>query len=119
MSLSWSCLFVLLFLLGTGEFQSIPAGCTSDIPCGNVSVVDDLTFQCRFYGPEDGTPVILLHGFPEWSYFWLPQSQYWVDNKTPFRAVACDLRGYSPGATPTDINDYDYSNFIEDVWRIA
>ncbi len=32
--------------------------------------VGDLTFDVRADGPEDGRPVLLLHGFPETSLSW-------------------------------------------------
>ncbi len=32
--------------------------------------VGEMTFDVRFAGPEDVTPVILLHGFPETSLSW-------------------------------------------------
>ena len=32
--------------------------------------VGDLTFDVRTDGPEDGPPVLLLHGFPETSLSW-------------------------------------------------
>ena len=32
--------------------------------------VGDLTFDVRVDGPEDGRPVLLLHGFPETSASW-------------------------------------------------
>ena len=49
--------------------------------------VGDLTFDVRVDGPEDGRPVLLLHGFPETSASWASVS--------PLLAQA-GLRTYAP-----------------------
>mmetsp|Transcript_31043 Transcript_31043/g.87972 ORF Transcript_31043/g.87972 Transcript_31043/m.87972 type:complete len:328 (-) Transcript_31043:2544-3527(-) len=43
----------------------------------------------------------------------------WISEKEPLRAVACDLRGYSPGATPSNPEQYEYKLMVEDVYGIA
>lgn len=98
-----------------GPYQSL---CTNDVPCQNVSA-NGLTFFCRVSGPETGTGVILLHGFPEWSIFYLPLMNHWLQSNKALRAVACALRGYSPGALPLNPEEYAYSDLINDVLGIA
>jgi pimeloyl-ACP methyl ester carboxylesterase len=44
-------------------------------------------------GPPDGTPVILLHGFPEFWYSWRFQMKALAD--AGYRAIAPDQRGYN------------------------
>ena len=44
-------------------------------------------------GPEDGEPVILLHGFPEFWYTWRHQMRALAD--AGYRAIAPDQRGYN------------------------
>jgi pimeloyl-ACP methyl ester carboxylesterase len=66
-----------------------------------------LTFEVSVEGPDDGVPVLLLHGFPQSSHCWrLLRPQL-----TGARTIAPDQRGYSPGTTadsyamPELIND--------------
>lgn len=74
-------------------------------------------FTCRTAGPDDGVPVLLLHGFPETSALWEPLMADLAD--AGYRCVAPDQRGYSPGARPDDVADYHYSQLAADVAAIA
>jgi len=89
-----------------------------------------LNFTCNVYKNHDGTDgtktatknILLLHGFPFSKEWWSPLLEYWdtMTNITaPLHAVACDLRGYSPGASPDDIAEYDYRIFADDAYAIA
>jgi pimeloyl-ACP methyl ester carboxylesterase len=77
----------------------------------------DLTVLARADGPDDGEPVLLLHGFPESSYQWLPQLEALGD--AGYRAVAPDQRGYSPGARPSAVDDYVMGHLVADVLAFA
>ena len=79
--------------------------------------VGDFTFDVRTAGPEGGEPVILLHGFPQTSYEWRHQIRGLA--AAGFRVVAPDQRGYSPGARPTDIEDYALPLLVQDVIDLA
>ncbi|MDC3724907.1 alpha/beta hydrolase [Rhodococcus rhodochrous] len=74
---------------------------------------DDLTFDVRVAGPRDGTPVVLLHGFPETSRSWTPVARLLVERG--FRVIAPDQRGYSPGARPTGVEHYGVPALAGDV----
>lgn len=71
--------------------------------------------------------IIMLHGFPMSKEWWTPLIEHWdstvqtkdIEMGFTVQAVACDLRGYSPGASPDDMSAYDYSIFADDVWAIA
>ena len=108
---------VVALLAGRAAATCTPAG-TAAVPCQEVAA-NGLTFNCRVAGPPAGTPVLLLHGFPEFSRFWLPLLEHWAATQAPLRAVACDLRGYSPGASPTDPAAYAYPKLASDVWALA
>ncbi|NLU83984.1 alpha/beta hydrolase [Rhodococcus sp. HNM0569] len=75
--------------------------------------VGEFTFRVRFDGPQDGPPVVLLHGFPTTHRSW--------DAVTPLltaeglRTIAPDQRGYSPDARPADVADYDVEHLAGDV----
>jgi pimeloyl-ACP methyl ester carboxylesterase len=56
------------------------------------------TFDVIDSGPLDGTPVVLLHGFPERASCWDAVSEQL--HAHGFRTYAPDQRGYSPGARP-------------------
>ena len=79
--------------------------------------VGDYTFDVRTAGPEDGEPVILLHGFPQTSYEWRHQIAALAG--AGFRVVAPDQRGYSPGARPAEIADYALPLLVQDVIGLA
>ena len=79
--------------------------------------VGDFTFDVRTAGPDDGEPVILLHGFPQTSYEW--RHQIAALAAAGFRVVAPDQRGYSPGARPPDIADYALPLLVQDAIGLA
>ena len=72
-----------------------------------------LTFDVYDGGPEDGQPVLLLHGFP--------QDHREFDLVLPrlhaagLRTYALDQRGYSPGARPESVPDYRLSEPTADA----
>lgn len=79
--------------------------------------VGDLTFDVRFAGPEDGPPVMLLHGFPETSLSWSSVAPLLVD--AGLRIIAPDQRGYSPRARPPEVTDYATDVLADDAIGIA
>jgi pimeloyl-ACP methyl ester carboxylesterase len=75
------------------------------------------TFRARVAGPDDGPPVLLLHGFPQTSRAWLPVMDALAGAGR--RAVAFDQRGYSPGARPDDPAAYAPELLVGDVLEVA
>ena len=75
------------------------------------------TFRARAAGPDDGRPVLLLHGFPQTSRAWLPVMDALAE--AGCRAVAFDQRGYSPGARPDDPAAYAPEPLVGDVLEVA
>ena len=76
---------------------------------GTIAVVDSFTrdglhFAVTEYGPADGTPVLLLHGFPQTSASWEPVARRLAD--AGHRVLAPDQRGYSPRARPAGRRAY-------------
>lgn len=75
--------------------------------------VGDMVFEATVAGPADGTPVVLLHGFPACRASWqtvLPELA-----AAGLRVLAPDQRGYSPGARPTSVADYEVDHLVADV----
>jgi pimeloyl-ACP methyl ester carboxylesterase len=74
-------------------------------------------FDALTAGPEDGRPVLLLHGFPEAAVQWSEQLS--VLAGAGCFAVAPDQRGYSPGVRPEQVADYRMEELVGDVLAIA
>ena len=74
---------------------------------------DGLTFDVLDEGPLDGTPVVLLHGFPERSTSWRAVAP--ILHEAGIRTYALDQRGYSAGARPTRRRDYRMVHLCGDV----
>ncbi|AWK88109.1 alpha/beta fold hydrolase [Azospirillum thermophilum] len=68
-------------------------------------------------GPADGTPVILLHGFPEFSHGW--RNQIGPLAGAGFRVLAPDQRGYNLSDKPQRIADYRIGQLTGDILRLA
>ena len=69
----------------------------------------------RFYVVDEGqgTPVVLLHGFPDTSYLWRHQIPALVG--AGFRVIAPDLRGRGRSERPERVEDYSLSHMVSDV----
>ena len=87
--------------------------------------VGPLVFDAITWGPGDGDPVLLLHGFPESARCWDGVGD--LLGTAGLYAVAPDLRGYSPGARPPEVDGYALDRLVEDAagflaalgWRSA
>jgi pimeloyl-ACP methyl ester carboxylesterase len=73
--------------------------------------VGDLSFDVRTDGPEDGPPVLLLHGFPETSLSWPAVTPLLAG--AGLRTYAPDQLGYSPGARPDEVEAYALPNLVQ------
>ena len=65
------------------------------------------------YEQGQGTPVILLHGFPELAYSWRHQLPALA--QAGYRAIAPEQRGYGLTTAPANVADYRMSELIADV----
>ena len=74
---------------------------------------DGLGFDVLDEGPLDGTPVVLLHGFPERSSTWRLVAP--ALHEAGLRTFAMDQRGYSPGARPRGRRSYRMHHLAGDV----
>ena len=63
-----------------------------------------------------GTPVILLHGFPDTGDLW--RNQVPALNKRGFRTIVPDMRGRGRSAKPPSVADYRLSSIVRDVTGI-
>src|SRR3569832_2561677 len=74
--------------------------------------VGEFTFTADMAGPADGSPVLLLHGFPETRHMW--RHQVAALGAAGYRAVAPEQRGYARGARPKDVADYATDRLVAD-----
>jgi len=75
------------------------------------------TFDAIAAGPEDGRPVLLLHGFPQAAVEW--EHQVATLGVLGYRAVAPDQRGYSPAVRPERPAEYGITTLVSDVVAMA
>ncbi|BDE60051.1 alpha/beta fold hydrolase [Prescottella equi] len=73
----------------------------------------ELTFDVTVAGPDDGTPILLLHGFPESSASWRPVTPRLV--RAGLLVIAPNQRGYSPDARPERVDEYRFDRLVGDV----
>lgn len=75
------------------------------------------TFDALAAGPEDGRPVLFLHGFPQSARAW--EVPLHALGGAECRAVAPDQRGYSPDVRPPHVSDYRLDDLVADVFAVA
>jgi pimeloyl-ACP methyl ester carboxylesterase len=78
--------------------------------------VRGFTFDVHLGGPEGGTAVLLLHGFPQHSGQWDLVAP--TLHQVGLRTIALDQRGYSPGARPEDTAAYRIAECVADPLAI-
>jgi pimeloyl-ACP methyl ester carboxylesterase len=67
-------------------------------------------------GPEDGTPVVLLHGFPDTGRLWTHQTA--ALSEAGFRVIVPDQRGFGRSDKPGDVDAYSILNAALDVGAV-
>lgn len=80
---------------------------TFEIPVG------DLTFDVLISGPDDGIPLVALHGFPESAASWGKVTP--LLTAAGYRVIAPNQRGYSAGARPEGVGAYKIEHLVADV----
>ena len=60
----------------------------------------------------DGPPIVLLHGFPEFSFSW---NSIINTLSSSFYVVAPDQRGYGNSDIPTSVQDYQIHHLVDDI----
>ncbi len=75
--------------------------------------VGDVTLHVVFAGPEDGKPVILMHGFPEFWFAWRHQIKPLAE--AGYRVAVPDLRGYNRSDKPAGADNYTQRKYAGDI----
>jgi pimeloyl-ACP methyl ester carboxylesterase len=76
------------------------------------------SFQIATYvaGPEDGPPIVLIHGWPEIAYSWKHTVPSLV--AAGYRVIAYDLRGFGQSSAPLDPIHYAMPQLVGDLESI-
>lgn len=72
-----------------------------------------IQLQVNIAGPEDGKPVFLLHGFPDFWFCWEAQIEALV--ASGFRVIAPDQRGYNHSDKPLNKKAYHQKALAADI----
>ena len=67
-------------------------------------------------GPDDGSPVVLLHGFPDSGRLW--HKQVPALSKAGYRVIVPDLRGYGRSDKPAEVDAYNLLYLAGDVFAV-
>lgn len=78
---------------------------------------DGLVLDVLDEGPEDGTPVVLLHGFPERATCWREVAP--LLHAAGLRTFVVDQRGHAPRARPRGRRAYAVKEFALDAIAVA
>jgi pimeloyl-ACP methyl ester carboxylesterase len=72
-----------------------------------------VTLSVSVEGPEDGRPVLLLHGFPDSANIW--RHQVPALHAAGYRTIAPDQRGYRESDAPAEVEAYAAPNLAMDA----
>jgi pimeloyl-ACP methyl ester carboxylesterase len=78
---------------------------------GTMIEVNGVSLHVENHG--SGTPVLLLHGWPDSAYVWRNQIPFLTAHS--FRAIAPDLRGFGRSSRPVEVADYALSKSVADM----
>jgi pimeloyl-ACP methyl ester carboxylesterase len=75
-----------------------------------------ITMNVALAGPEDGPPVILMHGFPESHRTWAKVAPLLGDR---LRLIMPDLRGFGESDRPQEVSAYSTDLLVADLFALA
>ncbi len=81
-----------------------------------IPLATGVTLNVASAGPEDGEPMIFLHGFPESHRTWRHQLDGLSDRH---RVYAPDQRGFGASDKPHDVGHYETDKLVADVVALA
>jgi len=79
--------------------------------------INNIRLNVAHAGPKDGSPVILLHGYPDAHFGWRDQIVGLA--KAGFRVIAPDQRGYNLSDKPRGIDSYLMNLLVLDIIALA
>jgi pimeloyl-ACP methyl ester carboxylesterase len=78
---------------------------------GRIIEVNGVSLHVQDHG--SGTPVLLIHGWPDSAYLWRHQIPFLAGHG--FRAIAPDMRGFGRSSRPSAIADYALAKAVGDM----
>ena len=83
-----------------------------DFPTPRYVKANNVSFAVYEQGPENGQPILLLHGWPEIAYSWKPIMPALA--KAGYRAIAIDQKGFGASDKPDDARAYGMDTLTDD-----
>ena len=74
------------------------------------ATVDGFRIATYTDGPEDGEPLILIHGWPELAHSWSPLTPRLAE--AGYRCIAYDLLGFGRSDAPRELYHYGIANLV-------
>jgi pimeloyl-ACP methyl ester carboxylesterase len=81
-----------------------------------IPLATGVTLNVASAGPEDGEPIIFLHGFPESHRTWRHQLAALSDK---YRVHAPDQRGFAASEKPVGVENYQTDKIVADLMALA
>lgn len=88
--------------------MSLPLG----FPEPQLVKAGDVEFSVHVAGPEDGLPLLMLHGWPELAFSWAPLVP--ALTKAGCRLYMPDIKGFGGSSKPTDVEEYRMEKIAQD-----
>jgi len=88
----------------------------TELATAPIALPTGVTLQVQTGGPEDGKPIVLLHGFPESHRTW---RDVMPDLARDYRVVAPDQRGFGASDQPQEVEAYKTDRILEDLIALA
>lgn len=79
---------------------------------GTTIIPNGVDLHVEVHGPEDGYPIVLLHGWPDSVRCWDRVVPLLADR---YRVIAYDQRGFGRSGMPDDVADYRISRAVGDL----
>jgi len=88
----------------------------SSLEISRMALPTGVTLAVQTGGPEEGEPILLLHGFPESHRTW---RDVMPDLARDFRVIAPDQRGFAASDKPEGVEAFKTDRILEDLIALA
>ncbi|TCJ97434.1 alpha/beta fold hydrolase [Nocardia alba] len=76
----------------------------------------DISLAVYEFGPADGIPVVLVHGWPDTHHLWDGVVPLLSDR---YRVISYDTRGYGQSSAPTQVSAYELNRLATDFFAVV
>lgn len=115
---------LLLSTTQPGDAQKTPGKAQEEVKVGEVTaenIFDRVTHgfaenngvKIHYVTMGSGTPIVMIHGFPDFWYTW--REQMGPLSRAGYQVVAIDQRGYNKSDKPKGVDQYAMALLVEDV----